>query len=121
MAFEKMMNTAFDRLFGIKDTEKTVNESKKTSGKKPLKESYYKDCGSGLCEPGEICSDADLRKYWDENKDSDYCLMQYDSYDDWARDTKENYLEPVNESKMNESDEKIHEWYVGDDESGRMF
>ena len=72
-----------------------------------LKESIYKDLGSGIVEEGDTITEADLKAYWDENCDIDPVLMEYDDYEAWKQDTIDNYLEEVDnfeDTGMSEKD-----------------
>lgn len=38
----------------------------------------------------------ELREYWEKEKDNDYCLVPYDSFEEWVNDSIENgYLVPI--------------------------
>ena len=54
----------------------------------------YKDVGGGFGEVGEIWRLADIKSYWNEEHDNDPELQQYNSFDDWWKDTRM-YLERV--------------------------
>lgn len=52
----------------------------------------YEDVGGGFGEPGEIYSLADIKAYWNTEKDNDPVLEEYSSFDAWFRDTRANFL-----------------------------
>lgn len=55
----------------------------------------YKDVGGGFGEPGAVYKYSEIKQYWDEDHDSDPVLQEYDSFEDWWNDTRENYLQEV--------------------------
>ena len=58
----------------------------------------YTDVHGGFGEPGEKINFKDIKKYWDDNFDTDPCLQEYDSFEDWFKETKQNYLTDADES-----------------------
>lgn len=58
----------------------------------------YIDVHGGFGEPGEKITFKDIKKYWDDNFDTDPCLQEYDSFEDWFKETKQNYLTDIDES-----------------------
>lgn len=65
----------------------------------------YLDVDGIMGDPNQQLTSADLKKYWDENKDDDPVLVNYDNYDTWLEDTMQ-YLQPVTSgSLLSEEDE----------------
>ena len=56
---------------------------------------YFSDKGSGLSD--DTISLGAIKEYWNENKDSDPVLIDYNSFEDWFKDTKDSYLENLAE------------------------
>lgn len=52
----------------------------------------YEDVGGGFDSDGEIISLGDIKKYWNENNMDDPILAEYSSFDEWFRDTRDNFL-----------------------------
>lgn len=55
----------------------------------------YRDVGGGFGEPNQIYSVAEMKTYWNENHSGDPVLEEYSSFEDWFKDTKENFLERI--------------------------
>lgn len=53
----------------------------------------YVDVGGYFGEPGEIYSVADMKAYWNTDRDSDPVLSNYSSFESWFRDTRDNFLQ----------------------------
>ena len=49
----------------------------------------YRDEDGSFCDGG-ICSLAEIKSWWNRDKDSDPVLLDYDSFDEWFSDTVEN-------------------------------
>lgn len=64
-----------------------------------LSESLYRDHGSGIVEPGQLLSSADLLAYWRDNRKTDPVLANYKYFGQWERDTVDNYLELVSRDR----------------------
>lgn len=62
------------------------------------KDKTYIDVHGGFGEPGEKITFAEIKKYWDNNFDTDPCLQEYDSFEDWFKETKQNYITDIDES-----------------------
>ena len=92
-----------------------------TRGKAPSKatmKSLSKFSEALLCESEETMTSEEAKAYWDENHDSDPSLANYDSYEAWYRDSKDNnYIVDPEEEDIEEAkdiDEEDHPEYLGD-------
>lgn len=86
-------------------TNATIHYNYKGSSNESLNETTeinedktYIDTHGGFGEPGEKITFKDIKKYWDNNFDTDPCLQEYDSFEDWFKETKQNYLTDIDES-----------------------
>lgn len=50
----------------------------------------FRDVHGLFGDVGEILTIAQMREYWEENKDRDPVLMEYRNYKDWLKDTLDN-------------------------------
>lgn len=91
-----------------------------TRGKAPSKatmKSLSKFSEALLCESEETMTSEEAKAYWDENHESDPSLANYDSYEAWYKDSKDNnYIvdpeeEDIEEGQISEED---HPEYLGD-------
>lgn len=56
----------------------------------------YEDCDGSLVGRGKRISRDDLINIWKANHNSDPCMSQYDTFDEWIDDTRNNgYIKPV--------------------------
>lgn len=86
------------------EDEDDLDEAVATPAKKHYQnsETYYIDIDGMFGEHGEIYSEEDFLTYWEENKNSDPVLMEYDSYEEWLQDTLQ-WMESVEGYELNES------------------
>lgn len=56
------------------------------------KTQYYKDVGGGFGEIDAIYSLEDIMIMWNSECDSDPCMEEYDSFKDWWKDTRTNFV-----------------------------
>lgn len=54
---------------------------------------FYEDVGAAFGEPGAIYSLAEIKTFWNEDRESDPVVSMYNSFDKWWNDTKSNFLE----------------------------
>lgn len=52
----------------------------------------YEDVEGVFGEPGDIYSLADIKAYWNEEREDDPVLQDFRTFDDWFRNTKDNFL-----------------------------
>lgn len=73
-----------------------LNEGTNSKKSLKLKESSVKDTLwydiNGFLGTPTLYTETDLRKLWDENKDSDYSMIEYTNYGNWRRGLE---LKPV--------------------------
>ncbi len=81
-------------LFG----KKKNNKSSKNEDTEMNEDKTYIDAHGGFGEPGEKITFTEIKKYWDDNSDTDPILQDYDSFEDWFKETKQNYLTEIDES-----------------------
>lgn len=55
-------------------------------------DTYYKDVGGGFGEIDAIYSLEDIMIMWNSECDSDPCMEEYDSFNDWWKDTRTNFV-----------------------------
>ena len=55
----------------------------------------YEDVGGGFGEPGKVISVADMKQYWNENRDDDPVLSEFRSFEEWFENTRDNFLVEV--------------------------
>lgn len=67
----------------------------------------YIDAHGGFGEPGEKITFTEIKKYWDDNSDTDPILQDYDSFEDWFKETKQNYLTEIDESLNEASTDRV--------------
>ena len=52
----------------------------------------YEDVEGGFGEAGAVYSLGEIKEYWNKSHDGDPVLAEYDSYEDWWKDTRDNFL-----------------------------
>lgn len=57
----------------------------------------YEDVGGGFGDVGEIYSLADIKRFWNEDKDDDPILAEYSDFESWWRGTRDNFLSEVHD------------------------
>ena len=67
----------------------------------------YIDAHGGFGEPGEKITFTEIKKYWDDNSDTDPILQDYDSFEDWFKETEQNYLTEIDESLNEASTDRV--------------
>lgn len=55
----------------------------------------YEDVGGGFGEPGVHYTMRNVKDYWNESNESDPSLAEYDDFEQWWKDTHDNYLKRV--------------------------
>lgn len=85
----------------FEDKLKSLNSSQ------AIKCSMYADYDGSFGEPGSVVSDDDIKKYWDENHTDDPVLLDYDSYEDWRKDTAW-LLHEIDEDRLHDLIEKYN-------------
>lgn len=75
-------------------------EDKKDPDRKAAGITYsYKKIEESYDEANDVMTPEEAEAYWQENKDSDPILAEYDSYQDWFKDSKENgYIRELDEA-----------------------
>lgn len=53
----------------------------------------FKDVGGGFDADGEILTLGEIKEYWNDNNLGDPVLAEYDDFESWFRDTRDNFLE----------------------------
>lgn len=84
--------------WNFKFIENIINSVKESFKSKVNEDKTYIDVHGGFGEPGEKITFKDIKKYWDDNFDTDPCLQEYNSFEDWFKETKQNYLTDIDES-----------------------
>lgn len=91
----------------LEDLQTAVNNFNGNSlSESYLKEDRYVDGTGVMGDVGETWTVADLRNYWEEEKDYDPELQDYDSFDSWVTDTID-LMEPIEDTIEPEED-----WYI---------
>lgn len=93
-----MSESIKEGLFG----KKKNNKSSKNEATEMNEDKTYIDAHGGFGEPGAKITFTEIKKYWDDNSDTDPILQDYDSFEDWFKETKQNYLTEIDES-LNEA------------------
>lgn len=65
-------------------------------------DTYYKDVGGGFGEIDAIYSLEDIMIMWNSECDSDPCMEEYDSFKDWWKDTRTNFVRLHNAEDIEE-------------------
>lgn len=85
------MLDAFNRrifeLGGDIESSTSVNASKAVEIYEDDDWDEYEDVDGGFGEPGAHLTMRDIKEYWNNEYDGDPCLMEYDSFEPWWRDT----------------------------------
>ena len=90
-AFEaKLAEMSVDSCSDIKGSEDLHSEEV------PIEEADYhdmwQDVGGGFGDPGEFYSLADIKGYWNDQREYDPCVNIYNTFEAWWEDTKHNYM-----------------------------
>lgn len=103
--FDRFKETDFDDIESGDNSEdvyiapyQILNNESLNGGTDMNKDKTYIDLHGGFGEPGEKITFAEIKKYWDDNFDTDPCLQEYGSFEDWFKETKQNYLTDIDES-----------------------
>lgn len=89
-----------DESCGKKTKKKNKSKIVESAGSSNVKisandyDTLYTDISGVFGEPGVTISLGEMKEYWNEEKDNDPVLSDYDSYDEWWADTEQN-LEPA--------------------------
>lgn len=118
----ELEDSGFTSQLAAKDAvDKLVEASEVKSSKKVTASMMYEDMdGSMAGEVGEYLSLEDLVDMYDDLKDYDPIVEQYDSFESWLRDTVNNgYLREVYSSKKITSEEDVE--YLDNKDTLREF
>lgn len=107
---ETMNNTILNR-YGMTYNSFGENKERCNNKKLSINDSYqvstygndstikFLDVDGAFGNPGNVVTYQELKDRWNENKDSDPCLADYDTFMEWWTDTNNNYtIERCNES-----------------------
>ena len=78
--FARAIKNRISMLSGINSSETVMSSC----------DECFKDVNGLFGDVGEILTIAQMREYWEENKDSDPVLMDYRNYKEWLKDTLDN-------------------------------
>ena len=78
--FARAIKNRISMLSGINSSETVMSSC----------DECFKDVNGLFGDVGEILTIAQMREYWEENKDYDPVLMEYRNYKEWLKDTLDN-------------------------------
>lgn len=78
--FARAIKNRISMLSGINSSETVMSSC----------DECFKDVNGLFGDVGEILTIAQMREYWEENKDHDPVLMEYRNYKEWLKDTLDN-------------------------------
>lgn len=78
--FARAIKNRISMLSGINSSETVMSSC----------DECFRDVHGLFGEVGEILTIAQMREYWEENKDHDPVLMEYRNYKEWLKDTLDN-------------------------------
>ena len=90
--FARAIKNRISMLSGINSSETVMSSC----------DECFKDVNGLFGDVGEILTIAQMREYWEENKDDDPVLMEYRNYKEWLKDTLDN-MESVDDIESNEA------------------
>lgn len=90
--FARAIKNRISMLSGINSSETVMSSC----------DECFKDVNGLFGDVGEILTIAQMREYWEENKDYDPVLMEYRNYKEWLKDTLDN-MESVDDIESNEA------------------
>lgn len=93
--FARAIKNRISMLSGINSSETVMSSC----------DECFRDVHGLFGDVGEILTIAQMREYWEENKDRDPVLMEYRNYKEWLKDTLSN-MESVDDTDI-ESNEAI--------------
>lgn len=103
--FDRFKETDFDDIESGDNSEdvyiapyQILNNESLNGGTDMNKDKTYIDLHGGFGEPGEKITFAEIKKYWDDNFDTDPCLQEYDSEDEEDVDKKIEESKSIKES-----------------------
>ena len=78
--FARAIKNRISMLSGINSSETVMSSC----------DECFRDVHGLFGDVGEILTIAQMREYWEENKDSDPVLLEYNNYKEWLKDTLDN-------------------------------
>ena len=106
--FARAIKNRISMLSGINSSETVMSSC----------DECFRDVHGLFGDVGEILTIAQMREYWEENKDRDPVLMEYRNYKEWLKDTLDN-MESVDnidiessEAIMSADDSTQHDRYL---------